>query len=93
MGWGSDRGYISNLFLSFSFWIVYHFVFLQGGAVLTVTNLGSMLCSAISDPFGPMYYRMHAIWHQFLCVATSGLIYHGLSMIASARRDSKRKSA
>ncbi len=55
---------------------------LQGASLATLANVGHMLCSAISDPFGPHYYRLHGLWHQLSCTAASGTVYLAVSKLA-----------
>ncbi|TRY69406.1 hypothetical protein TCAL_08891, partial [Tigriopus californicus] len=69
----SPKWDISWIFLSFSAWSFWHFVVMHGVSVLTLANIGHMLCAAFSDPFRGPYYRMIGILHQLLATALSGL--------------------
>jgi hypothetical protein len=90
-GKDDERGFLSNILLTYAFWTTYHFTVMQFAAIATLTNVGSMLCAAISDPFGQTYYRVHGLWHQFLCGLVSGTIYHLVAKLAvsHARGDKK----
>lgn len=52
----------------------YHWVPLQGLAMLSGINLNNMVCPASSDPFSGRYYRIAAILHQTLCCLIFGRI-------------------
>ena len=58
--------------LAYGLWGLYHWVVLQSVSFYTLANVGSMLCAAVSDPFEGPDYRLHAIWHQFVCTAIMG---------------------
>lgn len=59
-------------FIAYGVWGLYHYVFLQPLALLTLGNLNSVLCPAITDPFRGPYYRLHGMWHQLIATAVSG---------------------
>ena len=59
--------FILNFFtglISYAIWGLFHFLFLQPLASLSLANLNSLLCPAISDPFYGVNYRTWAIMHQ-----------------------------
>lgn len=58
--------------LSYGIWGLYHYLFLQPLALLTLGNLNSVLCPAITDPFRGPHYRLHGLWHQFVATIVSG---------------------
>ena len=65
LGWG---------LLSYGIWGLFHFLFLQPISSLTLANLNSMLCPAISDPFrGPDYRSLHIIT-QFILTLVCGCV-------------------
>ena len=53
-------------FIAYGVWGLYHYIFLQPLAFLTLGNLNSVLCPAITDPFRGPYYRLHGMWHQLV---------------------------
>eukprot|EP00794_Sanderia_malayensis_P011187 gene11187-12361_t len=63
------------VFLALGVFATHMFVILQGIGMLTLVNLNSMLCPAISDPFYGPYYRWYAIFHQSTLVLCFGKIY------------------
>lgn len=65
VGWG---------LMSYGIWGAFHFVFLQPLASLSMANLNSMLCPAISDPFRGPNYRSYAIIHQLVITVLSGCV-------------------
>ena len=79
----SARGYLSTAMISYAVLCFYHFIVMQGASVLTLANVGNMLCAAPSDPMGPTYYRMHGWWHQLLSVLVSGLICEAVEKTTS----------
>ena len=60
---------------SFGVWVIYHFAFLDPIALFTQANVNSMLCPAISDPFGGKNWRIWAYLHQFTLTAVSGKLW------------------
>jgi len=58
--------------LSYGAWGFYHYLFLQPLALISLGNLNSILCPAITDPFRGPSYRVHALWHQALATFVSG---------------------
>lgn len=60
--------------LAYGIWGLFHWCVLQATAILTLANLGNMLCPAISDPFYGPDYRLHGVWHQFVATALMGTI-------------------
>ncbi len=53
---------------------IYFTYLLLGVGYLTWVNVGSMVCSAPSDPFDKTYYRMYGIVHQFIGIFLFGNI-------------------
>ncbi len=62
-GWG---------LISYGVWGLFHFLMLQPLASVTLANLNSMLCPAITDPFRGPYYRSYGIVHQFFITVIAG---------------------
>jgi hypothetical protein len=60
------------IFGAFALWSFWHWVVMHGVAYLTLVNVGSMLCSAPSDPFEGPTYRLIGIAHQFVAVVVMG---------------------
>jgi len=60
---------------AFSLYSLYHWLVLQPIGLLLQTNLNSMICPAISDPFHGPYYRMVAMTHQSIMVPLVGKLY------------------
>lgn len=60
---------------AFSLYSLYHWVVLQPIGLLLQTNLNSMICPAVSDPFHGPYYRMVAMSHQSIMVPLVGKLY------------------
>lgn len=58
--------------LSYGVWGIYHYFILQPLALVSLANLNSILCPAITDPFRGPAYRLHALWHQALATIVSG---------------------
>ncbi|XP_038070927.1 transmembrane protein 164-like [Patiria miniata] len=54
---------------------IYHFVPLQGVALLLHVNLNNMLCPALSDPFHSSWYRMFALVHQHMLLPVHLKLY------------------
>ncbi|XP_022088175.1 transmembrane protein 164-like [Acanthaster planci] len=54
---------------------IYHFIPLQGMALLLHVNLNNMLCPAPSDPFCSSWYRMFALVHQHLLLPVHLKLY------------------
>ncbi|PAA57192.1 hypothetical protein BOX15_Mlig007664g1 [Macrostomum lignano] len=71
--------------LSQSMQSIYHFTVLQPISSVTMVNLDSILCPAISDPFRGHHYRLWAVFHQMLQVTVQGkcltCIYHLLLVL------------
>lgn len=76
-GWGM---------IAYAVWGIFHFLFLQPLASITMANLNSMLCPAITDPFRGPYYRSYAIVHQFVITLLCGCVVN-----AFGKRDSHEK--
>jgi len=80
VGWG---------LLSYGIWGLFHFLFLQPLASMSLANLNSMLCPAITDPFRGPDYRSYGIMHQFFITILCGCVvnyfghrdHHGKRMI------------
>lgn len=60
------------ILLSFGLWSAWHWLVMQGLAVVTLANVGHMLCPAYTDPFRGPHYRLIGIVHQFLAIAAMG---------------------
>jgi len=60
--------------MAYGLWGLFHFLFLQPIATLTLANLNSILCPAISDPFRGPNYRSYAIIHQFFTTLICGCV-------------------
>jgi hypothetical protein len=60
------------IFASFGLWTFWHFAVMHGVSYLTLVNVGSMLCSAPSDPFEGPSYRLIGIVHQFCSIVVMG---------------------
>ena len=65
LGWG---------LMAYGIWGLFHFLFLQPLATLTLANLNSMLCPAITDPFRGENYRTYGIVHQFFITLVFGCV-------------------
>jgi len=65
--------------MAFSIYALYHWVVLQPIGLLLQTNLNSMVCPAISDPFHGPYYRVAAMSHQSIMVPLVGKLYAHLA--------------
>jgi len=61
--------------MSYGIWGMYNFVFLQPLAMITLGNLNSVLCPAITDPFRGPHYRLYALVHQFIATIVSGVFW------------------
>lgn len=68
----SFRELVNWSLIAYGVWGLYHYIFLQPLALLTLGNLNSVLCPAITDPFRGPYYRLHGLWHQLIATAVSG---------------------
>ena len=64
-GWG---------LMAYGVWGLFHFIVLQPLATLTLANLNSMLCPAITDPFRGPNYRSYGIVHQFFITLVFGCV-------------------
>jgi hypothetical protein len=74
-GYTSHRPMELNWLLkAFLGWSVWHWIVMQGVSYLTLTNVGSMLCAATSDPFSGPDYRLIGILHQLVSIGTFGTI-------------------
>ena len=62
------------VFVAYGIWVGYHWVVMHGISVLTLANLGHMLCPAATDPFAGPDYRLIGTVHQFLMTALSGIL-------------------
>ena len=82
---------ISWAFISYGFWALYHFAFLETLSLFTLANLNSMLCPAISDPFYGPNWRLWAFGHQFILNFLSGKIF-GLIGISEDKAEEKVKA-
>jgi len=71
----SFRELMNWTLLSYGIWGMYNFVFLQPLAILTLGNLNSVLCPAITDPFRGPHYRLYALVHQFIATIVSGVFW------------------
>ena len=65
--------------MAYGIWGIYHYMFLQPLAILSLGNLNSVLCPAITDPFSGPYYRLHALWHQAVATMLSGIFWWSFS--------------
>lgn len=65
LGWG---------FISYGAWGLFHFLFLQPIGILTLANVNSILCPALTDPFAGQNYRTFAIFHQLIITLVCGLL-------------------
>jgi len=72
--------------LSYGVWGVYHYFFLQPLALISLANLNSVLCPAITDPFRGPSYRLHALWHQALATLVSGSFWCSLPSKQTAKQ-------
>ena len=68
-GWG---------LLAYGIWGLFHFLFLQPLATISMANLNSMLCPAITDPFRGPDYRSYGIIHQFFITLVCGCVVNSL---------------
>jgi len=57
---------------AFLAWSLYHWIVMQGISYLTLANVGSMLCAAVSDPLSGPDYRLYGIIHQSLAIFMFG---------------------
>lgn len=64
-----------NICLTFGAWQFHHFVLMQSASVLSLVNIGHMLCPADSDPFAdlPPSYILIGVVHQLLACIVSAL--------------------
>lgn len=74
LGWG---------LMAYGIWGIFHFLLLQPLASLTLANLNSMLCPAITDPFRGPEYRSMAIIHQFIITLVCGCVMNKFGKIDS----------
>jgi len=65
IGWG---------LISYAMWGLFHFLCLQPIASVTLANLNSMLCPAITDPFRGLNYRTYGIIHQLFITLVCGCV-------------------
>ena len=84
--------------ISYAIWLIYHLVVMNWLSVLSLANIGSMLCAAISDPFYGPDYRLHGFWHQFLMIVavSAGLrlvsgVFLGLGRVGESGETAKEK--
>jgi hypothetical protein len=78
LGWG---------LMAYGIWGAFHFLFLQPVALISMGNLNSMLCPAITDPFSGPNYRSAAIVHQLVTTILCGCV---LNLFGT--RDNLRKT-
>ena len=62
-------------FMSLGLLRLYHYLVLQPLSFLTLVNLNSTMCPAISDPFNGPWYRLAANLHQTFFIFIHGKIY------------------
>ena len=60
--------------ISYAMWGLFHFLCLQPIASVTLANLNSMLCPAITDPFRGLNYRTYGIIHQLFITLVCGCV-------------------
>jgi len=73
---GKGLGELMNWSLmSYGIWGIYNFIFLQPLAMVTLGNLNSVLCPAITDPFRGPHYRVYALGHQLVATIVSGVFW------------------
>ncbi len=65
---------------------------MQGVSVITLANVGHMLCAAVSDPLAGPYYRVIGIAHQFLATTLSGAAVGLLDKLMIAHTQSEKES-
>lgn len=69
------KNFASWTLMAYAVWGFYHYLILFPLAWLSLGNLNSILCPAITDPFRGDYYRFHGLWHQFLFTLLSGFLW------------------
>ena len=77
---------LSWCLVSYGLWAIYHWCIVQAVSVWTLANIGNMLCAAISDPFYGSDYRLHGVWHQFVCTAIMGTLCGYIAKAGAAGR-------
>lgn len=82
----SRRVDVAWVLMSYGAWCAWHFVFMHAVSVLTLANVGHMLCAAFSDPFAGPYYRMIGLGHQFLAVWLSAIFVALLAVLSDVVR-------
>ena len=78
--------------VAYGLWGLYHWIVLQSVSFYTLANVGSMLCAAVSDPFEGPNYRLHAIWHQFVCTAIMGTLCGTAAKVFNDRKGHQSKA-
>jgi len=66
--------------MSYGVFGLFHFLFLEPIGLLAQANLNSMLCPAISDPFGGQNWRLYALAHQFVLILVAGKVLGALGV-------------
>ena len=96
----SDRNFIRRNFLRLMYYKVWKSVgnvvvilrfYIKFNFQISLANLNSMLCPAISDPFYGPHYRWFAIIHQQFFILTIGKVYTLVVYTALKVKDLRKK--
>ncbi len=83
-----NRDVASHVLYAFALWVFYHFVVMQSVSLLTLANIGHMLCPAVSDPFADMWpsYLILGICHQFGATLISAVLAAAVASMFQSRK-------